>query len=141
VEDARLAPWFDEGTRRSVRVAHVPGIDNPPFYREIGRVVLDFTGMAAITFVDTVVANRRFVEEPAPVELLFHELVHVVQYQVLGVDAFTRQYVDGWAAGGFSYANIPLERMAYRLQADFEAGTLEGRVNEIVETELRPIRD
>lgn len=97
--------------------------------------------MAAITFVDTVVVNRRFVEEPTPVELLFHELVHAVQYEVLGAEAFIRRYVDGWAAGGFSYANIPLERMAYRLQADFEAGTLEGKVNRIVAAELGPNTD
>jgi hypothetical protein len=92
--------------------------------------------MAAITLGDTVVLNRRFVEEPAPVELLFHELVHVVQYEVLGVEAFTRRYVGGWASGGFSYANIPLERMAYRLQAEFETGTLAGRVNDRVTSDL-----
>ncbi len=117
-------------------MARVPGIDNPPFYREIGRVLLDFTWMAAITFVDTVVVNRRFVEGPAPVELLFHELVHVVQYEVLGVDEFTRRYVGGWAEGGFSYRDISMERMAYRLQAEFEAGTLDGRVNELVASQL-----
>ena len=94
--------------------------------------------MAAITFVDTVVVNRRFVEEPVPVELLFHELVHVVQYEVLGVEEFTRRYVDGWAAGGFSYRDIPLERMAYRLQAEFEAGTLQRSVRDVVATALGP---
>ncbi|MDP2480958.1 MAG: hypothetical protein Q8W51_09710 [Candidatus Palauibacterales bacterium] len=62
-----MAPFFDEATRRRVRMAKVPGIDNPPFCREIGRVVLDFTGMTTITFGDTVVVNRRFVEGPAPV--------------------------------------------------------------------------
>ncbi len=122
-----------------MRVARVPGIDNPPFYREIGRVVLDFTGMTAITFADTVVLNRRFVEGPAPAGLLFHELVHVVQYDVLGVDEFTRLYVGGWAAGGFSYRDIPLERMAYRLQAEFEAGTLQGGVHDLVVTTLGPV--
>lgn len=140
-EDARLALSFEESTRDSVRTARVPGVDNPPFYREMGRVLLDFTGMSAITFVDTIVVNRRFVEDPAPSELLFHELVHVVQYEVLGVEEFARRYVAGWARGGFSYEAIRLERQAYRLQAAFETGTLTGRVNEVVARELASTTD
>jgi len=31
--------------------------------------------------------------------LLFDELVHVVQYRLLGVDRFAQRYVDGWLAG------------------------------------------
>ena len=56
--------------------------------------------------------------------LVFHELVHVVQYEILGgVDEFSRQYVLGYATGGFEYATIPLEAVAYELQQRFEAGT------------------
>lgn len=131
-EDRRLAPFFGEATRRSVRLAWVPGLENPPFYRELGRVLLDFTGMAAITFVDTVVVSRRSIDEAAPIALLFHELVHVVQYRVLGVAEFARRYVEGWVRGGLSYSAIPLEREAYRLQADFESGALEETVEEVV---------
>ncbi|HKK28450.1 MAG TPA: hypothetical protein VKB18_10235 [Gemmatimonadota bacterium] len=113
------------------------GIDNPPFYREIGRVLLDFTGMSGITFRDTVVVHAERVPEPPPLALLFHELVHVVQFEALGVTEFTRRYVAGWAEGGFSYHAIPLERQAYRLQAGFESGRLDRSVNELVAEELR----
>jgi hypothetical protein len=40
----------------------------------------DFAHMAAITFVDTVVSHEAFTSR-----LLFHELVHVVQYGKLGL--------------------------------------------------------
>jgi hypothetical protein len=30
-------------------------------------------------------------------------LVHVVQYDLLGVDEFMDQYVTGWAQNGFDY--------------------------------------
>ena len=136
-EDALLAPHFAGATRGSVRIARVAGIENPPFYREIGKVLLDFTGMSGITFVDTVVVHAGRMPDPPPAAFLFHELVHVVQYEVLGVAEFTRRYVAGWAEGGFSYHAIPLERQAFRLQAGFESGRLDRSVDELVAEELR----
>jgi hypothetical protein len=47
--------------------------------------------------------------------------VHVVQYRILGVAAFVRRYVLGWANNGRRYEAIPLERDAYELQARFES--------------------
>jgi hypothetical protein len=69
--------------------------------------------MAAITFVDTVVSH-----EPLTDRLLFHELVHVVQYQKLGVPGFSAKYVTGFLSGG-SYETLPLEMNAYKLDARF----------------------
>jgi len=127
-EEALLAPHFGRSTLSSVRIALVPGSGRPPFYRETTRVALDLAGMSAITLVDTIVVNRRFVEEPLPGALLFHELVHVVQFEALGAEEFARRYVLGWLRGGLSYSAIPLERAACRLQATFQNGTLTGRV-------------
>jgi hypothetical protein len=73
----------------------------------------DFSLMAAITFVDTVVSHEPFTDR-----LLFHELVHVVQYERLGVLEFAAKYVRGFLTGG-SYEAIPLERNAYELEARF----------------------
>jgi len=39
---------------------------------------------------------------------------------ILGVNEFLRQYVVGFAEGGFDYNAIPLERQAYELQRRFE---------------------
>lgn len=69
--------------------------------------------MTAITFVDTVVSHEQFTDR-----LLFHELVHVVQYEKLGVAEFAAKYVRGFLSGG-SYDAIPLERNAYELDERF----------------------
>lgn len=110
----------------NVRLASVHVIQNPPFYADLERagveVPLDFRQMTGITFMDTIL-----VAEPAPIPpsewlpLLFHELVHVLQYQESGLERFVQLYVLGWAAGGFRYENIPLERDAYELDERFRS--------------------
>ncbi len=47
----------------------------------------------------------------------------MIQYGVLGVDEFARQYVRGFATGGFDYFAIPLERAAFECQRRFEASS------------------
>ena len=122
-----LVPYFDPGLLDLVRVASVPMIENPAFYRELEQagygIPLDFRQMAGITFNDTVLVARSLNLGGEPwASLLFHELVHVVQYRTLGVDEFIARYVLGWAANGFDYSAIPLEQDAYDLQRRFEAG-------------------
>jgi hypothetical protein len=75
----------------------------------------NFGLMAAITFVDTVVSHEPFTDR-----LLFHELVHVVQYENLGLEGFADKYVRGFLSGG-SYDGIPLEMNAYELDGRFAA--------------------
>jgi hypothetical protein len=69
--------------------------------------------MAGITFQDVIVHV-----EPLTDSLLFHELVHAVQYKHLGLQGFARLYVQGFLNGG-SYEEIPLEKQAYELEARF----------------------
>ena len=72
--------------------------------------------IAGITF-DHVIATR----EPMSTAMLFHELVHVVQFRVLGVRQFAKLYTSGLLRTG-SYEAIGLERCAYELEARFEIG-------------------
>ena len=51
---------------------------------------------------------------------LFHELVHVIQYEMLGLTGFAASYAKGFLTGG-SYEAIPLEQHAYELDARFAA--------------------
>lgn len=76
--------------------------------------------MAGITFVNTILLSEAMLPSANLSPLLFHECVHVCQYDVLGVDAFVEAYVSGWSANGFDYYAIPLERDAYALQSAFE---------------------
>ncbi len=81
--------------------------------------------MAGITFDRAIILAPH--DEPTAA-LLFHELVHVVQYRLLGVEQFAQRYVDGWLAGrdrfrsdpAQRYVSIPLERNAYDLQKRYE---------------------
>jgi hypothetical protein len=117
-----MRPFFPERTLDSARVVFAAEqVGNPPFYRELMRMgfedgsLPDFALMAATTFVDVVVSHK-----PITSKLLFHELVHVAQYEKLGLADFAAKYARGFLNGG-SYAAIPLEVNAYELEARFAA--------------------
>jgi hypothetical protein len=76
--------------------------------------LLEMSSIGAITLVE-LVAHPDELDR----ETLFHELVHVVQYRVLGLKRFARLYVHGFLKGA-GYEGIPLERQAYELGAQFE---------------------
>jgi len=109
-----------------VRLAAVPVIQNPPFYADLEdvgiQIPLDFRRMTGITFIDTILISDAAPVPPTEwLPLLFHELVHVLQYEELGLNRFVQLYVNGWAEGGFRYEDIPLERDAYELDAKFRS--------------------
>ncbi len=114
-----LRGFFPDDLLTNVRtcVLQQERMENPAFYRQVRRWgilnVLDFEDMAAITLMDIVVSHVPFDER-----LLFHELVHVVQYRMLGPEEFARRYVHGFLSGG-GYENIPLEEQAYALDGRF----------------------
>jgi hypothetical protein len=118
-----MRPFFPEPVVGSTRLLVHTGerVSNPPFYPQLVQMgfspadLPDFAHMAAITFVDTVVSHEPFTDR-----LLFHELVHVVQYEKLGVPEFAAKYVRGFLSGGSCEA-IPLEMNAYELDARFAA--------------------
>lgn len=118
-----MRPFFLEPTLDSTRLVTLAGlrVPNPPFYGELIKMgfqpasLPDFSLMTAITFVDTVVSHEQFTDR-----VLFHELVHVVQYEKLGLAQFAAKYVRGFLVGG-SYEAIPLEMNAYELDARFSA--------------------
>lgn len=118
-------PFFEGRVLDVARWRMVPVIEEPPFVAEAERRGIprgiDFSRMAGITFHDTVLLSEREMPSNAA-GLVFHELVHVVQYELLGVEEFVRQYIRGFVEGGFRYEAIPLERDAYELQARFESG-------------------
>jgi hypothetical protein len=116
-----IRAFFPASMLDSARILILTGerIGNPPFYGALVQMgfepaaLPDFAHMAAITFVDTVVSHEAFTDR-----LLFHELVHVVQYEKLGLEGFANKYVQGFLTGG-SYDAIPLEMNAYDLDARF----------------------
>jgi len=140
-EHASLALFFDSPLLERVRITEVPEISNPDFYALLEQqgisMPLDYTQMAGITFVDTIVVSlARSVPISEWPALLFHEMVHVVQYEQFGLEEFVRRYVNGWAENGFSYDQIPLERCAYELDARFRQGQGSFPVADVVAQQL-----
>jgi hypothetical protein len=121
---AALQGFFDRDTLERVRIRTVPAIDNPPFYsafEDAGESVpLDFDVWAAITFGDVILVSESQTAGQLSHSILFHELVHVVQFKILGIHEFARRYVSSFVQGGLNYMTIPLESIAFDLQGKFE---------------------
>jgi len=111
-----LRPFFPGEILSGVRVAQGRASE-PSFYSQLRALGIrnapPFSDMAGITFEDVVVHV-----EPLTTSLLFHELVHAVQYKHLGLNKFAKYYVRGLLTGG-SYEEIPLEKQAYSLEDRF----------------------
>jgi hypothetical protein len=114
---ARLQDFFPRVVLTETRIiqAVMPEPILYPLVKVLGiQGLLPMSSIGAITLVDVVAYPERLGDNT-----LFHELVHVVQYRVLGLKLFAELYVKGFLAGG-GYAGIPLERQAYDLGARFE---------------------
>jgi hypothetical protein len=121
-----LDGYFLPETLRQARVRSVTQIENPPFYDAVVQELaaqgieaqFDVRGSLGITFVDCILL-RQGLETPA---LLFHEMVHVVQYGLLGSEKFAACYVQGLAGARFVYRENPFERIAHQMEERFVAG-------------------
>ena len=82
--------------------------------------------IAGITYKDTFFVNQNNLSE----SLHFHELIHVVQWERLGVDNFLFAYGVGLMQ--FGYEKSPLEQMAYTLQRSFEMGTIPNGIIDLI---------
>lgn len=132
-----MAPHFAAATLDAARLVRVPIIENPDFYSRLERVPMDLRRSAAITYGDTILISGRYVPIAPPPSLVFHELVHVVQYSILGIPEFAHRYVMGWAENGFEYLRIPLEAQAYALERRLGEAELPcGKVDDWVRRKL-----
>lgn len=83
--------------------------------------------MAGITYKNTFFVSHLHETE----SLHFHELVHVIQWERLGVDRFLFAYGAGLMQ--FGYWGSPLEKMAHSLQAGFDHGVLPANTVELIQ--------
>jgi hypothetical protein len=112
-----LHQYFPPAVLEETRIVRAT-MPEPFLYPLVGlfgiKGLLEMSSIGAITLVDVVAYPDELGHET-----LFHELVHVVQYRVMGLKRFARLYVNGFLKGG-GYEGIPLERQAYELGARFE---------------------
>jgi len=140
-ERLSLQDYYDQRILDTVRIATVDQITNPPFYGEItelGIPILDISSAAGITFMDCVVIQRLFEQQfPSWISILFHELVHVIQYNFLGPRKLIDLYLRAWIQNGYQYDSVLFETQAYRLESRFKQNGPSFSVRAIVEQELK----
>jgi hypothetical protein len=118
---ARLPRCFSQELLASAKFVAVDRVPTPPL------AALGLSRFAAfslgdpdgITYLDTFFVLRGRATDEG---LCFHELIHVVQWRLLGPENFLAAYAAGLE--GFGYRDSPLERMAYDAQAAFASGQI-----------------
>ncbi len=114
---SRLPHYYNGNILAGAKVVVVPRVPVPPLTAMGLTRFGDFErmDMAGITYFHTYFVRS---DEARRESLHFHELVHVVQWGVLGAERFLASYADGLER--FGYRHSPLEEMAYDLQTRFD---------------------
>ena len=112
----RLPPYFSKTQVEVAKFVIVDRVPIPPLssiglsrFNEFERG--DYDG---VTYIDTYFLKRARANDES---LHFHEMIHIVQWRLLGAKLFLAMYAGGLAK--FGYRNGPLERIAYDAQELF----------------------
>ena len=113
---ARLPLYFDYDLLKTAKFIPIDQVPMPPLSAMgLGRFEAFERGNShGVTYIDRYFIKRTVVTEEA---LHFHELIHVIQWRLLGPEGFLRAYANG--LDQFGYENSPLEKMAYDAEAAF----------------------
>src|SRR5262245_17928135 len=132
----RLPQYFAGELLTTTKVVVVNRLPIPPLssmglqrFREFERG--DYDG---ITYLDTIFLKGTHISDE---ELYFHELIHVIQWRLVGPEQFLRLYADGLER--FGYQDTPLEKMAYRAQNEFSRSQRTFDAQSLVVRELRQL--
>lgn len=112
----RLPLFYSNDLLARAKVVFVEKCPVPPLSSIGLNQFADFENMEAsgITYLDTYFILKH---EAKRESLHFHELVHVIQWQILGAERFLAFYAEGLEKQG--YRDSPLEVMAYDHEARF----------------------
>jgi hypothetical protein len=92
-------------------------IPYPPFYERVraggSRVVPDAAHMTAMPFLDVAVFNR-----PPTLRTLFHNLIHITQFSLLGAECVMESYFHVLNESGL-WMVAPVEEQAYQLDGRY----------------------
>lgn len=115
----RLPRYFRRDILTKARVVYLPAVPMPPLTALGLGQFSEFENMdiGGIVFLDMILMRYEMRENEAR---HFHELVHVIQWQVLGPKRFAQAYANGIELSGYRAA--PLEAMAYTLANVFRKG-------------------
>jgi hypothetical protein len=132
-EFSRLPLYFTEKTLGSTKVVLADPLPMPPLssmglvrFAEFERGNFD-----GITYIDTIFLKPTQSNNEI---IYFHELVHVIQWRLLGPDRFLLSYANGLEC--FGYRQSPLEAMAYDAETAFDSSTTTFNVERMVAEKL-----
>jgi hypothetical protein len=130
---SRLPRYFSEALLAASNVVLINPLPVPP----LSKLGLDrFAEFEKGDFGGITYLNTFFVK-PAHAKnegLHFHELIHVVQWKLLGPQQFLAQYADGLETKG--YRASPLEEMAYDAEEQFNTSSVEFDAEKLVAQRL-----
>jgi hypothetical protein len=113
----RLPLYFSQAQLATAKYVIVDQIPLPPLssmgltrFREFERGAVD-----GITYLDRYFLTRARAGDES---LHFHEMIHIVQWRLLGAEFFVAMYASGLEK--FGYRESPLEKMAYEAERQFE---------------------
>jgi hypothetical protein len=112
-----LPKYFPDDILEQAKVVTVRNVPFPPLGK-LGLPELSFMEQgtpSGITYLNTIFIHHH---DRTDESLHFHELVHVIQWNRLGVDNFLLAYGVGIVQ--FGYEKSPLEQMAFELQGKFD---------------------
>jgi hypothetical protein len=120
---ARLPLYFDQSLLETVKFIAIERLPMPPLTAMgLNRFAAFEQGnFDGITYLDRYFIKRTVVTESP---LHFHELIHVIQWRLLGPERFLAAYANG--VDEFGYENSPLEKMAYNAEALFKQSAIFG---------------
>jgi hypothetical protein len=113
----RLPLYFSQNLLSTAKFISLEEIPIPPL-SDMGLAqfaAFEHYEFSGITYLDTYFIERTSVEKEA---LHFHELIHVIQWDLLGPEAFLWEYSREIESK--AYRNCLLEKMAWEAEAKFK---------------------
>lgn len=141
-EKSRFQGYFEERILDLARVATVDRIANPDFYDELIKsgmpIPLDFNQAIGLALADCIIIHKQLWTYPeSALSTIFHELVHVVQIDILGIRKHIELYADSLMQNDLQYHSVIFERQAYDLSTRFDRKEPPFSVSNAVRQELR----
>ena len=130
---SRLPYYFTKHTLATTKVVIVDPLPLPPLASMGLTRFADFLrgDSDGITYIDTIFLKPAQSENE---NVYFHELIHVIQWRLLGPDRFLLAYANGLEC--FGYRQSPLEAMAYDAESEFASSTLIFNAEKLVADKL-----
>ena len=121
IQKATMWPYFSALVLDRARVVEFKSqrIPNPPFYeqaRALGFLNLpEWTHMDSLTLIDVILFNEKITDRR-----LFHGLVHLVQFELLGIERYSELFIRGFLASKHHFS-VPLEAHTFSLESKYAA--------------------